>query len=94
MRGLPSCAGHELTGTYGLEVRTVSAAVNASILPVVERTAGVVERVLREARSTCRCSCCAATAARWRSTRSARAVDEHRLRARRPASPRRCTSYG
>jgi N-methylhydantoinase A/oxoprolinase/acetone carboxylase beta subunit len=50
MRGLPSCAGHELTGTYGLEVRTVSAAVNASILPIVERTAGIVERVLHEAR--------------------------------------------
>jgi N-methylhydantoinase A len=49
MRGIPVCAGHELTGTYGLEVRTVSAAVNASILPVVERTASVVERVLREA---------------------------------------------
>jgi N-methylhydantoinase A/oxoprolinase/acetone carboxylase beta subunit len=48
-RGLPCCAGHELTGTYGLEVRTVSAAVNASILPVVERTAAVVERVLGEA---------------------------------------------
>jgi len=40
-RGLPVCAGHELTGTYGLETRTVSAAVNASILPVVERTARV-----------------------------------------------------
>jgi len=26
-RGIPVCAGHELTGTYGLEVRTVSAAV-------------------------------------------------------------------
>src|SRR5213078_3622219 len=48
-RGLPVCAGHELTGTYGLEVRTVSAAVNASILPVVERTASVVDRVLHEA---------------------------------------------
>ena len=47
--GLAACAGHELTGAYGLEVRTVSAAVNASILAVVERTAGVVERVLREA---------------------------------------------
>src|SRR4051794_7598986 len=33
-RGLPVCAGHELTGTYGLETRTISAAVNASILPV------------------------------------------------------------
>jgi len=48
-RGLPVCAGHELTGTYGLETRTISAAVNASILPVVERTARVVEGVLHEA---------------------------------------------
>jgi N-methylhydantoinase A/oxoprolinase/acetone carboxylase beta subunit len=48
-RGIPICAGHELTGTYGLELRTVSAAVNASILPVVERTASVVDRVLHEA---------------------------------------------
>jgi N-methylhydantoinase A/oxoprolinase/acetone carboxylase beta subunit len=48
-RGLPVCAGHELTGTYGLETRTISAAVNASILPVVERTATMVERVLDEA---------------------------------------------
>jgi N-methylhydantoinase A/oxoprolinase/acetone carboxylase beta subunit len=48
-RGIPICAGHELTGTYGLELRTVSAAINASILPVVERTASVVDRVLHEA---------------------------------------------
>ncbi len=48
-RGLPVCAGHELTGAYGLETRTVSAAVNASILPVVERTARVVAGVLRDA---------------------------------------------
>jgi N-methylhydantoinase A/oxoprolinase/acetone carboxylase beta subunit len=48
-QGLAACAGHELTGTYGLETRTVSAAINASILPIVERTAGIVERVLREA---------------------------------------------
>jgi N-methylhydantoinase A len=48
-RGLPACAGHELTGTYGLETRTISAAINASILPVVERTARIVERVLGEA---------------------------------------------
>ncbi len=48
-RGLPACAGSELTGAYGLETRTISAAINASILPVVERTAGVVERVLHEA---------------------------------------------
>jgi N-methylhydantoinase A len=47
--GLPACAGHELTGAYGLETRTVSAALNASILPLVERTASVVESALREA---------------------------------------------
>lgn len=47
--GLSACCGHELTGTYGLETRTVSAAINASILPVVELTAGVVERALRSA---------------------------------------------
>jgi N-methylhydantoinase A/oxoprolinase/acetone carboxylase beta subunit len=47
--GLPACAGHELTGSYGLETRTISAAINASILGVVEHTASVVERVLHEA---------------------------------------------
>ena len=46
--GLPACVGHDLTGAYGLEMRTVSAAVNASILPVVERTASVVEEALKE----------------------------------------------
>jgi N-methylhydantoinase A/oxoprolinase/acetone carboxylase beta subunit len=49
-RGLPTCAGHELSGSYGLELRTVSAAINASILPLMEQTAGVVERVLHDAR--------------------------------------------
>ena len=87
MRGLPSCAGHELTGTYGLEVRTVSAAVNASILPIVERTAGIVERVLREARDR-RAAAGAARRRRCDGTRRlpSRAVDEHRLGPRR----RRC----
>ena len=28
--GLPACAGHELSGAYGLETRTISAAINAS----------------------------------------------------------------
>lgn len=48
-RGLPACGGHDLTGAYGLEMRTVSAAVNASILPVVQRTASVVEQALEDA---------------------------------------------
>jgi N-methylhydantoinase A len=47
--GLPACAGHTLTGAYGLETRTVSAAINAAILPVVERTAGIVEAALARA---------------------------------------------
>jgi N-methylhydantoinase A/oxoprolinase/acetone carboxylase beta subunit len=47
-RGLPACVGHDLTGAYGLEMRTVSAAVNASILPIVERTTSVVEEALKE----------------------------------------------
>ena len=40
--GLPATTSAELTGLYGLELRTVTAAVNASILPVAVRTAGVV----------------------------------------------------
>jgi N-methylhydantoinase A/oxoprolinase/acetone carboxylase beta subunit len=48
-RGLPACGGHELTGAYGLETRTVSAAINASVLPAVRRAAAVVEGALAEA---------------------------------------------
>jgi N-methylhydantoinase A len=44
--GMPACCGHELSGAYGLETRTVSAAINAAVLPIVELTAGVVERAL------------------------------------------------
>ena len=47
--GLAVCAGHELSGAYGLETRTVSAAVNASILPVVERTTALVASALADA---------------------------------------------
>jgi N-methylhydantoinase A/oxoprolinase/acetone carboxylase beta subunit len=48
-RGLPTCAGHELSAAYGLELRTVSAAVNASILPLMQRTAEIVRQVLHDA---------------------------------------------
>jgi N-methylhydantoinase A len=41
--GLPSTTSAELTGLYGLELRTVTAAVNASILPIAMRTAEIVE---------------------------------------------------
>lgn len=47
--GMPACCGHELSGTYGLETRTVSAAINAAVLPIVEQTAGLVEDALAEA---------------------------------------------
>ncbi len=71
----------------------MSAAINASILPVVERTAGVVERVLRDAGIdvpllVLRGDGGAMSLEAFR----ARAVVHDRLRARRPASPPRCTS--
>lgn len=44
--GLAATGGAELTGVYGLEMRSSTAAINASILPVMLRTAGHVERAL------------------------------------------------
>ena len=46
--GMPACCGHQLSGAYGLETRTVSATINAAILPAIQRTAGVVERAMEE----------------------------------------------
>ncbi len=40
---IPATAGHELTGVYGLEIRTLTAAINASILPKTTTTAKFVE---------------------------------------------------
>jgi N-methylhydantoinase A/oxoprolinase/acetone carboxylase beta subunit len=45
--GMPACAGHELTGLYGLAVRTVTATLNASILPTAIDTARTVERAVQ-----------------------------------------------
>jgi len=45
---LPATAGHELTGIYGLEIRTLTAAINASILPKAIGTAKYVEKAVRE----------------------------------------------
>lgn len=45
-RGLPATAGSDLTGVYGLEVRTTTAAINASILPRMIETAEMVEQSL------------------------------------------------
>ncbi len=44
--GIPACAGHELSGLYGLELRTVTAAINASILPTALHTATSVEHTV------------------------------------------------
>ncbi|MDQ3955012.1 MAG: methylhydantoinase, partial [Actinomycetota bacterium] len=41
--GVPACAGHELTGLYGLEMRTVTAALNGSILATALKTARLVQ---------------------------------------------------
>ena len=42
--GLSVCASTELSGLYGLELRTVTAALNASIVPIAVATADVVAR--------------------------------------------------
>lgn len=44
--GVPACAGHELSGLYGLEMRTVTGALNASILATALRTARLVEEAV------------------------------------------------
>ena len=48
-RGLPACASTELSGLYGLELRAVTAAINASILPVAMQTAAHVAEGARKA---------------------------------------------
>jgi N-methylhydantoinase A/oxoprolinase/acetone carboxylase beta subunit len=45
---VPSTAGHELTGIYGLEIRTLTAAINAGILPKAIGTAKYVESAVRK----------------------------------------------
>jgi N-methylhydantoinase A/oxoprolinase/acetone carboxylase beta subunit len=40
---IPATAGHELTGVYGLEIRTLTAAINGGILPKTTTTAKFVE---------------------------------------------------
>jgi N-methylhydantoinase A/oxoprolinase/acetone carboxylase beta subunit len=46
--GFPICASSELTGLYGLELRAVTAALNASIFPIAIRTADIVEQGVAE----------------------------------------------
>jgi N-methylhydantoinase A/oxoprolinase/acetone carboxylase beta subunit len=47
--GLPACASCEMSGLYGLELRTVTAAINSSVLPIAVRTAGFVETGVAQA---------------------------------------------
>jgi N-methylhydantoinase A len=47
--GLPACTSAELSGLYGLELRAVTAALNASVLPIAAATASFVEQGLAAA---------------------------------------------
>ena len=47
--GLPACTSSELSGLYGLELRAITAALNASVIPIAAATAGFVEKGLTEA---------------------------------------------
>jgi N-methylhydantoinase A len=44
---IPVVAAHDLTGIYGLEIRTMTAVINASILPKATNTARFVESAVR-----------------------------------------------
>src|SRR5207249_1107599 len=48
-RGIPGCTSSDMSGLYGLELRAVTAALNASILPIAMRTAAYVEQGVRSA---------------------------------------------
>src|SRR5919198_1386428 len=49
---IPTTAGHELTGIYGLEIRTLTAAINGGILPKSTSTAKFVESAVRNEKIT------------------------------------------
>ena len=46
---VPSTASHEISGTYGLEIRTLTGAVNASVLPKTFQVANFVEEAIKGA---------------------------------------------
>tara|TARA_B100000315_G_scaffold23385_1_gene20242 strand:- start:584 stop:2593 length:2010 start_codon:yes stop_codon:yes gene_type:complete len=45
--GVQAVSSHSMSGTYGLEVRTITAAINASILPTAVKVAEQVESAIR-----------------------------------------------
>lgn len=44
---MPATASHEISGIYGLEIRTLTAAINASVLPKTFEVANFVEDAIR-----------------------------------------------
>jgi N-methylhydantoinase A/oxoprolinase/acetone carboxylase beta subunit len=46
---IPATASHEISGIYGLEIRTLTAAINASVLPKTFEVANFVEEAIRDA---------------------------------------------
>ena len=46
--GIPCVTGHEVSGAYGLEIRTITAAINAGILPRMMEVAESLEEGVRE----------------------------------------------
>ena len=44
----PSTGSHEISGIYGLEIRTLTAAINASVLPKTVQVGNFVEEAIRE----------------------------------------------
>lgn len=46
---IPATASHEISGIYGLEIRTLTAAINASVLPKTFEVANFVEDAIRDA---------------------------------------------
>ena len=48
--GMLSTASHEISGTYGLEIRTLTAAINASVLPKTFQVAKFVEEAIRSSK--------------------------------------------
>ena len=45
--GVPSTASHEISGIYGLEIRTLTSVINASVLPKTLQVANFVEESIR-----------------------------------------------
>jgi N-methylhydantoinase A/oxoprolinase/acetone carboxylase beta subunit len=50
---VPATASHEISGIYGLEIRTLTAAINASVLPKTFEVANFVEDAIRNAGVSC-----------------------------------------